>query len=187
MSGIVEEIGREFRRTHELASKALAGVDDAAFFAAPAGPGRVNPIALIVKHLAGNLRSRWRDFPEADGEKPDRDRDGEFVLGPADTREALMRSWDLGWSTLFATLDRLADADLGRTTAIRGEPHTVLQALLRGSNHAAYHVGQILYLARLLCPDSPWLTVAPGASRGLAGGYLAAGPADRPGPDAGHA
>ena len=87
------------------------------------------PIALIVKHLAGNLQSRWTDFLTTDGDKPTRDRDGEFTLTPADTRTTLLAAWERGWATLFATLSDLTDADLAKTIAIRGEPHTVQQAL----------------------------------------------------------
>jgi uncharacterized damage-inducible protein DinB len=107
----------------------------------------------------------------SDGEKPDRDRDGEFVLAPADTRASLLAAWETGWGTLFDALAQLGPADLEKTIRIRGEPHTVAQALLRGLSHAAYHTGQILYLARLLHPEAPWLTIAPGRSRQHRPGY----------------
>ena len=152
-----------------MADRAIATLDDRQFFGSPSR--QVNPVALIVKHLAGNLTSRWTDFLTTDGEKPGRDRDGEFRVADSDTRDSLLTEWERGWTTLLDTLEWLSDADLGRTITIRGEPHTVRQALLRGLLHVAYHSGQILYLARWLEPDSRWLTIAPGASRGARGEY----------------
>jgi hypothetical protein len=169
MGDFLEDVRHEFRRHKSLADRAMATLDDDQFFRRP-GPA-VNPVALIVKHLAGNLASRWFDFLATDGEKPGRNRDDEFLLTDADTRIRLMACWARGWSTLFTTLAGLQDADLGRVVTIRGEPHTARQALLRGLSHTAYHTGQVLYLARWLEPDGPWLTVAPGASRGVAGEY----------------
>src|SRR5262249_2440446 len=131
----------------------------------------VNPVALIVK-LAGNLASRWTEFLTTDGEKASRDRDGEFRLTAQDTRPNLLAAWERGWLALFDTLQSLGDADLGRSVTIRGEEHTVRQALLRGLTHAAYHTGQILYVVRLLRPESPWLTVPPGQSSKDGGAYL---------------
>jgi uncharacterized damage-inducible protein DinB len=156
------DITHEFRRHRDLAERALAHLDDAVFFHRP-GPA-VNPLALIVKHLAGNLLSRWTDFLTTDGEKPSRQRDSEFLLAEQDTRTRLMEGWQRGWQALFDTLAMLQEADLARTITIRGEPFTVQQALFRGATHMAYHVGQILYLARLLQPDREWLTIAPGKS-----------------------
>ncbi|HJZ60247.1 MAG TPA: DUF1572 family protein [Gemmataceae bacterium] len=170
MSDLIADVIFESRKYKNWADKALAGLSDEAFFRRPAE--HVNPIALIVKHVAGNLLSRWTDFLTTDGEKPTRERDDEFTLAPGDTRVSLMAAWEAGWQALFDTLSGLSDADLGRTVIIRGEPHRVQQALLRGIDHSAYHTGQILYLARLLNPDSPWLTVPPGASRNLPGRYL---------------
>jgi uncharacterized protein DUF1572 len=109
----------------------------------------MNSIALIVKHMAGNMRSRWTGFPEADGEKPDRNRDSEFEKPPA-TREELMALWNEGWACVFAALDRLTDADLARETFIRGERHSVLQAINRQIAHYSYHVGQIIFLGKHL-------------------------------------
>jgi hypothetical protein len=125
---------------------------------------------LIVKHLAGNLRSRWTDLLANDGEHG-RDRDAEFVVGPDDSRSNLMARWDAGWDALEATLKSLNPSDLPKTIAIRGEPFSVQQALLRGLTHAAYHTGQILYLVRLWKPDASWLTIPPGESRGHKGSY----------------
>jgi uncharacterized damage-inducible protein DinB len=173
MSNLLEDIRFEFQRHKELADKAMASLDDEAFFRRPGEA--VNPIALIVKHLARNLRSRWSDFLTSDGEKPWRNRDEEFVLAPEETRDNLMHVWQFGWSTLFATIDLLKESDLDKTITIRGEPHSARQALLRGMTHATYHVGQILYLARWLRPDAKWLTIAPGQSQQHAAGYRKSG------------
>jgi hypothetical protein len=169
MSDFLEDVRHEFRRHKGLADRAMAGLDDDQFFHRP-GP-LVNPIALIVKHLAGNMDSRWSDFLTTDGEKTTRDRDGEFLLTEADSRAHLMADWERGWSTLFDTLAGLTDSDLGRMVTIRGESHSVRQALMRGMTHVAYHIGQILYLARLFRPESDWLTVPPGQSRDIPGAY----------------
>lgn len=147
----------EFRRHKSLADGALAQTDDATFFAEPCPGG--NSIAILVKHVAGNLRSRWTDFLTTDGEKPDRDRDGEFVLAPGDSRAALEAAWEEGWRTLQATLDSLTLSDLARTVTIRGEPHTVPRAMLRQVAHYGYHVGQIVQLARAARGDA-WKTLS---------------------------
>src|SRR5437868_4546817 len=148
---VLSDLTHEFRRHKEMADKAMSQLDDGQFFHRPGE--LVNPVALIVKHLAGNLLSRWTDFLTTDGEKPTRDRDDEFTLKPSDTRASLIAAWDAGWQAVFDALAGLTDADLGWTVSIRGEPHRVQQALLRGLDHAAYHTGQILYLGRLLNPD----------------------------------
>jgi hypothetical protein len=170
VADLIADLTHEFRRYKHLADKALAGLSDEAFFHRPGAV--VNAPALIVKHLAGNLLSRWTDFLTSDGEKPTRNRDREFVLTAEDTRADLMAAWEYGWGTLFAALAGLSTADLDGTVTIRGEPHTVEQALVRGLSHAAYHVGQILYLARLLNPSADWLTIPPGASQDHRPGYL---------------
>jgi len=104
---------------------------------------------VIVKHIAGNLRSRWTDFLTSDGEKPDRRRDTEFELvGAADTRESLMARWEEGWKTLFANVEPLTNEDLLREVPIRGEPHTVVRAINRQLTHYAGHVSQIVLLAK---------------------------------------
>jgi len=108
-----------------------------------------NSIAIIVKHLAGNMKSRWTDFLTSDGEKPTRNRDGEFVEAPA-SREALMALWDDGWQCVFTALAPLTDADLGKTVMIRGEPHSVMQAINRQVAHYSSHIGQIIFLAKHL-------------------------------------
>jgi Protein of unknown function (DUF1572) len=167
---MLDDIKTEFGRYQKMAETTLPELDDAAFFERPGEA--VNPIALIVKHVGGNLRSRWTDFLTTDGEKPDRNRDGEFLIHDGDTRDRLMEIWHAGWNALWSTLNGLSDADFDRITTIRGEKLTVRQAALRSATHTAYHVGQILYVARLLRPDREWLTIAPGKSQSWKGQYL---------------
>lgn len=162
MGSLIEDARDEFLKYKTLAEKAMGGLDDQAFFERLGPP--CNPIALIVKHMGGNLRSRWTDLLTSDGEKPNRNREGEFAIFETDTRASLMAGWEEGWATLLRALDDLSDADLGREVLIRGEKHTGQQAILRALNHAAYHVGQVMYVARLLRPDSEWATIAPGGS-----------------------
>jgi uncharacterized damage-inducible protein DinB len=169
MDNLLTDLTHEFRRHKDLADRALAQLDDPAFFQRPGE--QVNPVALIIKHLAGNFLSRWTDFLTSDGEKATRDRDGEFLLTKGDTRTNLLAAWERGWQVLFDTLGSLKESDLDKRVTIRGEPHTVRQALLRGVTHVAYHTGQVLYLARLLRPESTWLTIAPGQSRNQPGTY----------------
>ncbi|HEX3985656.1 MAG TPA: DUF1572 domain-containing protein [Acidobacteriaceae bacterium] len=111
-----------------------------------------NSIATIVKHMAGNMRSRWTDFLTTDGEKPARNRDAEFEEPPA-TRAALLQTWEAGWACLFSALEPLTDADLTRTITIRGEAHSVMQAINRQLAHYPHHVGQIILLARHFARD----------------------------------
>ena len=108
-----------------------------------------NSIAVIVKHMSGNMRSRWRDFLTSDGEKADRNRDTEFEAPPA-TRAELQEMWESGWKYLFDALEPLGEADLTHTVTIRSEPHSVMQAINRQVAHYAHHVGQILFLAKHL-------------------------------------
>jgi uncharacterized damage-inducible protein DinB len=131
----------------------------------------VNSVALVGKHLTGNLKSRWTDLLTTDGEKPWRNRDNEFAITDADTREQLMAAWEEGWQVVLDTVGSLQPSDLDKSITIRGEQHTVTQALIRGMTHAAYHVGQITYLARLLEPEGEWLTIAPGNSTAQRGEY----------------
>jgi len=109
--------------------------------------GESNSIAVIVKHMSGNMRSRWTNFLTSDGEKPDRNRDSEFEA-PPQTRAEMLALWEQGWKYLFDALSPLTDADLGRTITIRGEPHSVTQAINRQIAHYAYHIGQITFLAK---------------------------------------
>jgi hypothetical protein len=168
-AGFLADLLFELKRYKGWADKAAAQLDEREFFQRPAP--HVNSVAIIFKHLAGNLASRWSDFLTSDGEKPSRDRDGEFVLTEADTRESLLAAWERGWGTLFSTVEGLTASDLAKTVTIRGEAHSASQALLRGVNHIAYHTGQILYIVRLLRPDSAWLTMAPGQSSKEPGDY----------------
>jgi hypothetical protein len=143
----------QYRSQKAMADAALARCSDAMFFvrlpAAGADPAaeHINSIAILVKHLAGNLRSRWTDFLTTDGEKADRFREREFIDESGDERAAIMTRWEDAWQVLFATLESLAEEDLGRTITIRGEPHSVLQAIQRNLLHAAHHIGQIDLLA----------------------------------------
>jgi len=136
-----------FRYYKKLAERALEQVTDEQLSAAL--DGEMNSIAIIVKHMAGNMRSRWTDFLTSDGEKPDRNRDTEFENPPA-TRAALMSSWQEGWNSVFAALEPLSDSDMDRTVTIRGEAHSVMQAINRQIAHYAYHCGQIVFLAKHL-------------------------------------
>lgn len=111
-----------------------------------------NSIAIIVKHMSGNMRSRWTDLLHSDGEKPDRDRDSEFEEPPA-TRAAVLEMWEAGWACVFSALKGLTETDLGRTVTIRGEAHSVMQAINRQVAHYGYHVGQIVLLAKHLSHD----------------------------------
>ena len=118
----------------------------------------MNSIAIIVKHMAGNMSSRWTDFLTSDGEKPTRNRDAEFEEPPA-TRAELMELWERGWACLFAALDPLTDADLTRSVTIRGEAHSVMQAINRQVAHYSYHCGQIVMLAKHFQSTS-WKTLS---------------------------
>lgn len=139
-----------FRYYKGLAEKAMAQVTDEQLLAAL--DPEMNAIAVIAKHMAGNMRSRWTDVLTTDGEKPDRDRDGEFVQPPT-TREQLMHMWNDGWNALFRSLEPLSEKDLGRKVLIRGEAHSVMQAINRQLAHYSYHCGQIVFLAKHLQHD----------------------------------
>ena len=139
-----------FRYYKKLAERAMAQVTDDQLYATL--DDEMNSIGIVVKHMAGNMRSRWTDFLTTDGEKPNRDRDTEFV-NPPTTREALMQAWEDGWERVFRALGPLSESDLGRTVTIRGEAHSVMQAINRQSAHYAYHVGQIVMLAKHFADD----------------------------------
>ena len=136
----------QLRALKAQADKAIAQVDDAQFFALL--DADANSIALIMKHVAGNMRSRWTDFLTSDGEKPDRRRDSEFERETADTRQAIVGRWDAGWDVLLSTVESLQPGDLEKTVTVRGEAHTVVQAVGRQTSHYASHVGQIVLLAK---------------------------------------
>jgi len=139
-----------FRYYKKLGERAIAQCPDEGLFAVL--DVESNSIAIVVKHMVGNMRSRWTDFLTNDGEKPDRNRDTEFE-DPAATRAELMELWERGWRLVFGALEPLTDADLMRTITIRTEPHSVMQAINRQVAHYSYHVGQIVYLARHFAGD----------------------------------
>jgi uncharacterized damage-inducible protein DinB len=147
---------QSFRNYKKLAERAIEQVSDEEFFATI--DEEANSIGVIVKHIAGNLRSRWTDFLTTDGEKPDRNRDTEFEL-MEDTRDALMKYWEDGWKTLFDAIEPLTAEDFSRTITIRGEPHTVVEAMNRQLTHYSYHVGQIVLLAKHF-RSSEWKTLS---------------------------
>ena len=147
---------QSFRNYKKLAERAFEQVNDEEFFAVI--DAESNSIALVAKHIAGNLSSRWRDFLKSDGEKANRHRDTEFeIIG--DTRESLMKFWERGWRTLFKNLEPLTPKDFSRSVAIRGEPHSIAEAINRQLTHYAYHVGQIVFLAKHL-KTSDWKTLS---------------------------
>ena len=147
---------RVFRGQKRLADGAAAQVSDEEFFRAI--DAESNSIALIMKHMAGNMRSRWTDFLTSDGEKPDRHRDTEFVVEGED-RRAIMERWEAGWRTVFDTLESLRPEEIGRTVSIRGEPHTVVEAVHLQLSHYGQHTGQIVFLAKHL-KSSDWKTLS---------------------------
>src|SRR5467141_5342004 len=144
-----------FQYYKKLAERAIAQCPDAALFTTL--DAESNSIGIIVKHMAGNMRSRWTDFLTSDGEKPDRNRDTEFEAPPT-THTEVMELWERGWKLLFRALEPLSDADLTRTITIRTEPHSVTQAINRQIAHYSYHVGQIVFLSRHFAGDK-WQTL----------------------------
>jgi Protein of unknown function (DUF1572) len=135
-----------FRAYKKLAENAIAQVTDEEFFVTL--DAEANSIALIVKHITGNLRSRWTDFLTTDGEKPDRNRDMEFVMESGSSKEALLAYWESGWQTLFSALEPLQPTDFEKTVKIRGQEHSIVQAINRQLTHYSYHIGQIVFLAK---------------------------------------
>lgn len=166
-----------FRYYKHLGEGAMAQVPDEALTRCL--DAESNSIALIVKHMAGNMRSRWTDFLTSDGEKPDRHRDTEFEAPPR-TRAEMMAMWEEGWKCVFDALAPLTDADLSRTVFIRSEPHSVMQAIQRQIAHYAYHVGQIVFVAKH-CAGERWtsLTIPKGKSA-EANARMRAGAAPKP-------
>src|SRR5216684_4287374 len=144
-----------FRYYKKLVERALAQCPDEGLFSEL--DTESNCIAIIVKHMAGNMRSRWKDFLTTDGEKPDRNRDTEFEAPPK-TRAELMELWETGWKYVFDALEPLSDEDVTRTVTIRTEPHSVMQAINRQIAHYSYHVGQIIYVAKHLAGNK-WQTL----------------------------
>lgn len=141
----------QLRKYKEMADKAVAQTSDEHLFATL--DDETNSIALNLKHTAGNMRSRWTDFLTSDGEKPDRHRDSEFIIEVGDTRERVTALWDDGWRLTFSAIEPLAADDLLRVVTIRGEPHTVMEAINRQLTHYSYHVGQIVLLAKHYAGD----------------------------------
>ena len=139
------------------ADKALAQTADEHLFATI--DPESNSIAIIMKHIAGNMRSRWTDFLTSDGEKPDRHRDTEFELAAADSRERLLALWEDGWARTLNAVSTLTAADLSKSVRIRGEAHSVIEAINRQLTHYAAHVGQIVLLAKHFT-GSDWQTLS---------------------------
>jgi hypothetical protein len=142
----LEEAIRQMKGHKRLGEGALAQLSDEQFFVTL--DPESNSVAIVVKHLAGNMRSRFTDFLTSDGEKPDRHRDSEFELSSATTRAEVMQWWEAGWKIVLHALTALKPEDVSRTVYIRHEPHSVLQAINRQIAHYAYHVGQIVFLAK---------------------------------------
>ena len=170
-SHYLEEIKRQFRGHKRMAEAAIAQLEDAELFTII--DPESNSVALLIKHIAGNARSRFTDFLTTDGEKPNRFRDQEFEVSATTTREEVMRWWEEGWSRVLSTLDSLTPEDISRTVTIRGEPHTVLQALNRALGHFAQHIGQIVFLAKHL-RSKEWKTLS--IPRGKSEEYKTANP-----------
>ncbi len=153
-----------FRMYKDLADRAVAQLSTPELLFKTLLPG-TNSVAIVMKHVGGNLRSRWTEFLTTDGEKPDRERDGEFLLTEKDTAETVTSVWEAGWSSLFSALDALTLNDLQRSVPIRGESYRVPKAMLRSLTHTTYHCGQIVYLCRVLVQDDwEWLSIPPGQS-----------------------
>ncbi|WP_050614514.1 DUF1572 family protein [Bacillus testis] len=157
-------IGKEYLRVvrvrindmKKLAEGAFSQVSDSGLFWHESK--QCNSIAVIVKHLSGNMVSRWTDFLTSDGEKESRNRDGEFIQHFSN-RQDMLRSWNLGWNTFFAALESLRDTDLLKTVTIQQEPHSVIEALEKQMVHYSYHIGQIVYIAKQLAGDD-WTSLS---------------------------
>jgi hypothetical protein len=145
-----------FRYYKSLGDRALAQLTDSQIYATL--DPEMNSVAIIIKHVAGNMISRWTGFPDADGESAGRNRDAEFVDPPA-TRAEVMELWENGWRCVFGALEPLTDADLSRRVTIRGEAHSAAQAIHRQLGHYAYHTGQIVFLAKHL-RHADWRTLS---------------------------
>jgi uncharacterized protein DUF1572 len=156
-SHYLEEMKRQFRGHKRMGESAMAQLEDKDF-CVTLDP-ESNSVAALVKHIAGNARSRFTDFLTSDGEKPDRFRDREFEVSEKTTREEVMLWWEQAWSHVLPTLDSLQPDDVQRIVTIRGEPHTVMQALNRALAHYAQHIGQIVFLAKHLRSER-WQTLS---------------------------
>lgn len=155
-SEFLTQTRKVFRSQKELLDKTLSQLSDTELFYQP--DSESNSIAITLKHLGGNMVSRWTDFLTTDGEKPDRNRDSEFITD-SDTAESLKALLERGYKTFFETLDSLTEEDLLKTITIRNEPHSVIQALQRQVSHYGYHVGQVVYLAKHI-KGANWKTLS---------------------------
>jgi hypothetical protein len=164
LATVLSSIACEYSSLKSLSDRAVSQLRaDELFFKKPGTES--NSIAVIMKHVGGNLRSRWTDFLTTDGEKESRDRDSEFVIAPHEDRAAIVSVWEEGWKCLFQTLSSLSAEDLQKQVTIRGEKLSVVDALHRNLAHTAYHSGQIVYLSRMFVEQGwAWLTIAPGTS-----------------------
>jgi uncharacterized protein DUF1572 len=168
----LDQAFRSLRGIKRQADSAMEQLSDEQFFAVL--DAESNSVAIIVKHIVGNMRSRFTDFLTTDGEKPDRNRDQEFIVAADASRAELMQTWEKHWQLVLDTVQGLGAADLDREVAIRHEPHTVLQAINRQVVHYALHVGQIIFIAKHW-KGSEWktLSVARGQSEAVNAGYTA--------------
>jgi hypothetical protein len=153
----LEDALASFRAYKKMADKALAQLNESEYFVTL--DAESNSIAVIMKHMAGNMLSRWKDFLTTDGEKPDRFRDMEFVIEPQTTKDDVLAYWDKGWACVFEALDPLTPPDFDRTVMIRAEAHTIMQAINRQLMHYASHIGQIVFLAKHF-RSSEWQTLS---------------------------
>jgi len=160
----LDDILVQLRKLKTQADKAIAQADDAQLFATL--DAESNSIALLMKHVAGNMRSRWTDFLTTDGEKPNRDRDREFEIEGADSRAHVLASWEDGWRVTLGAISSLRPADLDRTVTVRGEAHNVVEAIHRQLTHYAAHIGQIVLLAKHFAgPNWKTLSIPRGRSK----------------------
>ena len=159
LAAIMETV-ESYRRMIDATVEQLT---DAELRARPAP--HINSVAILLRHMGGNLKSRWTDFLTTDGEKLDRDRDSEFQDWPGD-RDSLLKFFDAGWCCLIKAIQQISDANINQKITIRGEPHTLQQAVTRSITHLSYHVGQIAMVARMVHHGPwKWLTIAPGESQ----------------------
>jgi len=172
-SHYLDEVKRQFRGHKRMGEAAMAQLEDKDFFSAL--DPESNSVAALVKHIAGNARSRFTDFLTTDGEKADRFRDQEFEVSENTTREDVLRWWEQAWAHVFSTLESLHPEDVQRVVTIRQEPHTVMQALNRAIAHYALHIGQIVFLAKHL-RSAQWKTLS--IPRGTSEDYKTAKPKD---------
>ena len=151
MEDYLKDAARRFQKLKDLADKAVHQITDEQLFRAL--DQESNSIAIVMKHMAGNMRSRWTDLLTTDGEKPDRFRDQEFIIKEGESKETILELWESGWQCVLETVRSLNVDDLGKTVRIRGEPHLVVEAINRQLTHYAYHVGQIVFLAKYFASD----------------------------------